>query len=215
MSASENETVSDVSGSESVILINRRIVDESKETEGVKEPSENAGSASNPSFGLRKELTLFSTVTFVIGKIIGSGIFITPSRVLRYSGSFGLTLILWSLGGLFAICGGLCYVELGNMIRNSGAEYAYLKESYSFKKKRKSSIVFGNLLGFLFSWSYSFFIRPSATAVIMLAFGRYFAQAVAGGDAPPDVAVKLCSIAAFSKFTMMYSGSIKHINPLR
>lgn len=205
MSASETDAVSSLSDSESVILMNRRAIDDNKETDAVKQPLEETKSPSNPSFGLRKELTLFSTVTFVIGKIIGSGIFITPSRVLRYSGSFGLTLILWSLGGLFAICGGLCYVELGNMIRNSGAEYAYLKESYSFKKNRKSSIVFGNLLGFLFSWSYSFFIRPSATAIIMLACGRYFAQAVAGGDTPPDVAVKLCSIAAFSKFTMIYS----------
>ena len=149
---------------------------------------------------LRKEITLFSTVAFVIGKIIGSGIFITPSRVLRYSGSFGLTLILWSIGGVFAIGGGLCYVELGSMIRNSGGEYAYLKESYTIKREKRASVVFGNLLGFLFSWSYSFFIRPSATAVIVLAFGRYFTQAVAGGDTPPDASVRLCAIAATSEF---------------
>lgn len=148
---------------------------------------------------LRKELTLFGTVTFVIGKIIGSGIFITPSRVLRYSGSFGLTLTLWTLGGLFAIASGLSYVELGNLIKNSGAEYAYLKEAYTFNKKGPWFLFCGNLLGFLFSWSYAVFIRPASNAIITLTFGLYFAQAIAAGSTPPDGSVKVFAIGATSE----------------
>ena len=178
-----------------------------KETKGPEEES-GEGNPAKP-VELKKELSLFSTVSLVVGRIIGSGIFITPSRVLRYSGSFGLALILWTMGGLLSVGGGLCYVELGNMIRSSGAEYAYLKEAYTFRKKKPASVVFGNLLGFLFSWSYAFFIMPSSNAVIVLACGRYFAQAVAGGDTPPDAAVKLCAIAAITFITLLNVYSLR------
>lgn len=172
--------------------------------------NEDTKNTSSQPVSLKKELTLFSTISLVIGRIIGSGIFITPSRVLLYSGSFGLALILWTAGGFLSIGGGLCYVELGNMIKNSGAEYAYLKEAYTFKRKKPASVVCGNLLSFLFSWSHVFFIMPSSNAVIVLACGRYFMQAVAGGETPPDVSVKLCALAAITFITLINVYSLRY-----
>ena len=181
-------------------LLNENLAVEKEPVEDTAEPNA-AHKEKNNKIGLKKELNLLTTVALVIGKIIGSGIFITPSRVLKYSGSFGLALICWSIGGLVAIGGGLSYVELGTMIRNSGGEYAYLREAYSFNKKNKFFKVFSNVLGFLFSWSYFVFIRPGSNAVITLTFGRYLAQAIARGDEPPEASVKLLAAACISKIT--------------
>ena len=42
----------------------------------------------------------------------------------------GLGWGLWALGGLLAWCGAVCYAELGAMLPEAGAEYAYLREAY-------------------------------------------------------------------------------------
>jgi amino acid transporter len=57
----------------------------------------------------------------VIGNIIGSGIFISPSTIIRYTDSAGLSLIIWVLGALIAFLGSLCYIELGTSIREGEA----------------------------------------------------------------------------------------------
>lgn len=43
----------------------------------------------------------------------GSGIFVTPSYVLEGTGSVGASLMFWAIGGVFAICGLLTWLELG------------------------------------------------------------------------------------------------------
>ena len=86
---------------------------------------------------LKKDLSLLSMIAFVIGSIIGSGIFITPTAVLDHTGSFGVALITWVVGAFLAMGGGLSYCELGLLLKNSGGEYAYLKEAYNFGRPDK------------------------------------------------------------------------------
>ena len=49
----------------------------------------------------------FSAMCMVIGLMIGSGIFSTPSAVLKNVKSTGLALILWLIGGVVSLCGTL------------------------------------------------------------------------------------------------------------
>ena len=154
--------------------------------------------------GLKKELSLFNSVTFVVGSIIGSGIYITASNTVKYSGSIGLSLVLWVVGSLVAIAGGLSYIEIATLIPSSGGDYAYLREMYSFgrrgerKRERRGEeetkgeedhtikdgdgggffVTFGNLLGFLFGWSTVILVRPASNAVQLLTFGKYFSHAL-------------------------------------
>ncbi|CAD5213016.1 unnamed protein product [Bursaphelenchus okinawaensis] len=74
----------------------------------------------------RNKMGLLGAVSFVCGNIIGSGLFITPTAILQYTNSVGLSLLVWFLSALISMLGAYCYIELGTSIRHSGADFAYL-----------------------------------------------------------------------------------------
>lgn len=74
---------------------------------------------------LKRTLRAYSSINLVVGTIIGSGIFLSPSPIIRDSGSIGLSLIVWAVCGLCTLLGALCYIELGTEIQRSGSEFAY------------------------------------------------------------------------------------------
>lgn len=62
--------------------------------------------------------SLFSS----IGRIIGTGIFSTPSSITEGVGSVGAALMLWVLGLALSFAGLLVWLEFGCMFPRSGGE---------------------------------------------------------------------------------------------
>ncbi|MDZ7597048.1 MAG: amino acid permease [Desulfobacterales bacterium] len=81
-------------------------------------------------------------------------------------------LLCWLCGGLFALCGALCYGELGARFPRAGGEYVFLRES------------FGRPLAFLSGWISLIvgFSAPIAAAAIALATCLFQAFTIAAGE---------------------------------
>ncbi|XP_065915999.1 b(0,+)-type amino acid transporter 1-like isoform X2 [Dysidea avara] len=84
-----------------------------------------------------------------------------------------MALLVWFFAGVLAMGGGLCYSELGTMIKKSGGEFAFLKTAYSFTNETSRHHVVGELISFLFAWTNSLFGKPAASAIVLLTLGEY------------------------------------------
>uniref|UniRef100_F6RU80 Solute carrier family 7 member 9 n=2 Tax=Bos taurus TaxID=9913 RepID=F6RU80_BOVIN len=146
---------------------------------------------------LQKELGLFSGTCIIVGTIIGSGIFISPKSVLRNMEAVGPCLIIWTMCGVLATLGALCFAELGTMITKSGGEYPYLMEA------------FGPIPAYLFSWSSLFVIKPSSFAIICLSFSEYVCAPFYSGCSPPQVVVKSLAAAAILLISTVNALSVR------
>ncbi|KAG4075694.1 hypothetical protein HA402_003519 [Bradysia odoriphaga] len=121
--------------------------------------------------GLQRNIGLMAAVNIIISVMIGSGIFVSPTAALRYSGSIGFCLVVWAACGFVSLLGALCFAELGTVVPRSGAEYAYLFEAFAKQNK-----FWGPLPAFLLSWVFVLVLRPAEIAVIVLTFAEYSIQ---------------------------------------
>ncbi|KAG2142213.1 amino acid transporter [Suillus cothurnatus] len=65
--------------------------------------------------GLGRHLGVTSCTLLIVGRIIGTGIFSTPSSILSGVGSVGASLMLWVLGFALSFCGLFIWLEFGTM----------------------------------------------------------------------------------------------------
>lgn len=65
-----------------------------------------------------------------MANMIGTGVFASLGFQVQAVPSAFLILVLWTLGGLVALCGALTYAELASALPRSGGEYNFLSEAY-------------------------------------------------------------------------------------
>eukprot|EP00112_Aurelia_sp_Birch-Aquarium-sp1_P021131 Seg5613.2 transcript_id=Seg5613.2/GoldUCD/mRNA.D3Y31 product="Glycoprotein-associated_amino acid transporter b0,+AT1" protein_id=Seg5613.2/GoldUCD/D3Y31 len=113
---------------------------------------------------LQKSLGCTQGFFLIVGILIGSGIFISPSLVAKATTNMGMALMIWIGCGLIALFGALCFCELGCAIQRAGGNYAYILEAY------------GPMPAFLCSWTTVLIIDPAGIAAVTLTFGTYIVK---------------------------------------
>ncbi|KAK5996812.1 High-affinity methionine permease [Cladobotryum mycophilum] len=108
----------------------------------------------------------------IFNDMVGTGIFSTPSIIFASTGSVGISLMLWLIGGFLTFCGMSVFLEFGLAIPRSGGEKNYLERVYRHPRYLASCVLAAQMILVGFS---------SGNA---LAFGRYVL--FASGRESPD-----------------------------
>ncbi|OUM54712.1 hypothetical protein BVG19_g4132 [[Candida] boidinii] len=97
-----------------------------------------------------RNLGFYSVLLLYIGRMLGSGIFATPSGIfVDCQGSVPLFLLTWIIGAIIAYSGLKVYLEMGSFLPINGATKSFLEFMFPYPKFF-ISIVFG-VFTFLFS----------------------------------------------------------------
>ncbi len=134
----------------------------------------------------RQALSVIDVVALIIGVVIGTGIFKTPSLVAANTGDNAIFFLAWLLGGAISLIGALCYAELATTYPHTGGDYHYLARA------------FGRKVAFLFGWARMTVIQPGSIAMLAFVFGDYCAQLL-----PSVYTASLGAILAIMTMTTM------------
>ncbi|XP_031446805.1 solute carrier family 7 member 13 [Phasianus colchicus] len=146
---------------------------------------------------LKRRIGCFDGVSFIIGSIVGAGIFVSPTGVLKYSLlNVGVALTIWTASGLVSLMGSLCYAELGTALPFSGGEYSHIKRGL------------GSLPAFVFIWT-STFTKPASNAARALLFAEYATQPFYGICPAPEVLKKCLALAVLWSLGILNGRSVK------
>ena len=110
---------------------------------------------------LVKGLGLAGAISVVAGTMIGTAIFIVPSRMLQLVGSPVKVMAVWVFAGALSLCGALGYAELGAALPKAGGEYVYIHRAYA------------PWLGFLYAWTQFVIAKSTSIAAIATGFVLY------------------------------------------
>jgi basic amino acid/polyamine antiporter, APA family len=120
---------------------------------------------------LARTLTFRDLMYLFVGAVIGSGIFIAPSLILRQlGGSVGLAMLVWVCGGILSLLGALTYAELAAANPEAGGLYCFIRDG------------FGRLPAFLYGWCLFLVIASGTIAALSHAFTRYLAEIIPLSD---------------------------------
>ncbi|NQT61623.1 MAG: amino acid permease [Candidatus Marinimicrobia bacterium] len=81
--------------------------------------------------GIKRELNLTYSLAIIIGTVIGSGVFIQLPIVQQATGSPGLAIIAWLIGGLIWLPQLFILAEMGTAYPQQGFGYLYLQKAGS------------------------------------------------------------------------------------
>ena len=118
----------------------------------------------------RRQLSVWHAASVCVGMVIGAGIFKTTPNAAANLASGTELMLAWTVGGVFALIGALCFAEMAAAFPDTGGDYFFLRKSY------------GAWLGFLFAWSRFAVIHTGSMAMLAFVFGDYLGQVVHFGN---------------------------------
>ncbi|MEO9022462.1 MAG: amino acid permease [Ginsengibacter sp.] len=121
---------------------------------------------SEPAIAFKPSLRLIDATMIVAGSMIGSGIFIVSTDIVRNVGSAGWLIVVWAITGLMTVMAAVSYGEMSGMFPRAGGQYVFLREA------------FNPLAGFLYGWSSFTVIQTATIAAVGVAFSRFTAYLI-------------------------------------
>jgi len=101
-----------------------------------------------------RQLSLLQITAIIVGTVIGSGVFISIPIVAKLSGSPGMSIVVWFLGGVLWIPQIFVLAEMGTAFPIQGGPYLYLQKAGS------------PFLAFLYVWT-AFLTSDTPTLTIV------------------------------------------------
>ncbi|HLY03098.1 MAG TPA: amino acid permease [Candidatus Cybelea sp.] len=144
---------------------------------------------------LARRLGVSDVVLIVIGSVIGSGIFRTPSVVAQRIPIPGLILVAWACGGVVALFGAFVLGELAARRPAGCGAYAYLRDA------------FHPVVAFAYGWSSLLASFTGGIAAAAVLFAGYFLSLTSLGVAPGVLAAVTLAVVAFVNCFGVRSGS--------
>src|SRR5258705_943471 len=133
---------------------------------------------------LSRRLGFWSSIGFVIGMTIGSGIFRTRAQIAARVPDPMSMLAVWGLGGAVTLCGALSIAELAASLPEAGGLYVFLREGW------------GRGTAFVFTWAELVLIRAAGLSGIATVFGEYFLRSFGYDPTLHPAAADYCAVGA-------------------
>jgi L-type amino acid transporter 9 len=144
------------------------------------------------------QLTFSSIFALIVGGVIGSGIFSSPSQVDQNVPSPGVAILVWIIGGLIAWAGAASFAELGAAIPDNGGMLEYL------------SYIYGDLLAAIMSWTWIMAVKPSSMAVLSTIFAEYWTSIIVSSGSEHFWLNKLLAVATLGSMVLVNALGSKH-----
>ncbi|HTU70255.1 MAG TPA: amino acid permease [Candidatus Baltobacteraceae bacterium] len=136
---------------------------------------------------LLRRLGVGDAALIVMGGIVGSGIFVTPSVVARIVHTPLLIMLSWIAGGAVAIIGAGVFAELAARRPHDGGVYAYLRDAYH------------PVVAFCYGWTLLLISQSGGAAASAVTFAFYLPAIVGIGlGAAQATAVAIVVLAFFT-----------------
>src|ERR1700690_2385369 len=140
-----------------------------------------------------KKLGVVAATAIVIANMIGTGVFTSTGFQAIGLHDAGTILVVWIVGGVLALCGAVCYAELGAMMPRVGGEYVYLREGLH------------PMLGVMSGWASVLAGFSAPIAASSMAFAKY--TAAIDSDLADPTSQKLLAIGLIVAMTALHSFS--------
>src|SRR6476620_7896684 len=142
-------------------------------------------------------VSLLVAVAIVVADMVGVGVFTSLGFQVKDIPSGFSILLLWTIGGIVALCGVFSYGELGAMFPRSSGEYNFLGRAYH------------PAFGFVAGWVSATvgFAAPGALAA--MAFGEY------GKSVLPDAPPLALALGVVWLVSLVLLTGVKHSSPFQ
>jgi len=133
-------------------------------------------------------------LSVIIGNMIGAGIFRAPGTIATQLPNIWLFLIVWLIGGLYALLGAISIAELGTMLPRSGGQYVFARYAL------------GEYAGFIVGWTDWLSTCGAAAAVALVTAG--FLAALVPSLNHPQIINAVAALVTIAFTLLQWRGTV-------